>query len=448
LYKFAWGSSKWRILRDADGPMQTTNIHEIGTVLLKNQWRNDMKPILKTTMLAALMASAGLAWSDDTIKIGVSGPFTGGSSSMGVSMRDGVRLATQEINKAGGVLGKKIELIERDDEAKNERGVQIAQELINKEHVVADLGFINTGVAQAAQRFYQEAKIPVFNNVATGSILTKQFIAPEFSENYIFRNAASDSIQAPMIVEEAVVRRGFKKVAILADSTNYGQLGLADLEKALAAKSIKAVATEKFNIKDIDMTAQLLKAKEAGAEVILTYGIGPELAQIANGMTKLGWKVPMIGSWTLSMANFIDNAGQGGQGARMPQTFIQEPNTVKRKTFIDAYLKEFKPKNNRIDSPVSAAQAYDSVYLLAAAIKQAGSTDGVKIREALENLQTKVDGVVMVYDHPFTKSDHEAITANIPIYGEVKSGKVVYAYEEDRLKGADLKLKDSKAKAK
>ncbi len=407
-----------------------------------------MKPILKTTMLAALMASAGLAWSDDTIKIGVSGPFTGGSSSMGVSMRDGVRLATQEINKAGGVLGKKIELIERDDEAKNERGVQIAQELINKEHVVADLGFINTGVAQAAQRFYQEAKIPVFNNVATGSILTKQFIAPEFSENYIFRNAASDSIQAPMIVEEAVVRRGFKKVAILADSTNYGQLGLADLEKALTAKSIKAVATEKFNIKDIDMTAQLLKAKEAGAEVILTYGIGPELAQIANGMTKLGWKVPMIGSWTLSMANFIDNAGQGGQGARMPQTFIQEPNTVKRKTFIDAYLKEFKPKNNRIDSPVSAAQAYDSVYLLAAAIKQAGSTDGVKIREALENLQTKVDGVVMVYDHPFTKSDHEAITANIPIYGEVKSGKVVYAYEEDRLKGADLKLKDSKAKAK
>ena len=407
-----------------------------------------MKPILKTTMLAALMASAGLAWSDDTIKIGVSGPFTGGSSSMGVSMRDGVRLATQEINKAGGVLGKKIELIERDDEAKNERGVQIAQELINKEHVVADLGFINTGVAQAAQRFYQEAKIPVFNNVATGSILTKQFIAPEFSENYIFRNAASDSIQAPMIVEEAVVRRGFKKVAILADSTNYGQLGLADLEKALTAKSIKAVATEKFNIKDIDMTAQLLKAKEAGAEVILTYGIGPELAQIANGMTKLGWKVPMIGSWTLSMANFIDNAGQGGQGARMPQTFIQEPNTVKRKTFIDAYLKAFKPKNNRIDSPVSAAQAYASVYLLAAAIKQAGSTDGVKIREALENLQTKVDGVVMVYDHPFTKSDHEAITANIPIYGEVKSGKVVYAYEEDRLKGADLKLKDSKAKAK
>ncbi len=76
------------------------------------------------------------------------------------------------------------------------------------------------------------------------------------------------------------------------------------------------------------------------------------------------------------MANYIDNAGTNGEGARMPQTFIQEPNTAKRKAFIDAYLKEFKPKNNRIDSPVSAAQGYDSIYLLAAAITQAGSTDG------------------------------------------------------------------------
>jgi branched-chain amino acid transport system substrate-binding protein len=407
-----------------------------------------MKNTFRLSLISALILSAGIAMAEDTIKFGVSGPYTGGSSSMGVSMRDGVRLAADEINKAGGILGKKIQLIERDDEAKNERGVQIAQELINKEHVVATLGFINTGVAQASERFYEEAKIPVMNNVATGSILTKQFLPPEFPNNYIFRTAAADNIQAPMIVEEAVTRRGFKKVAILADSTNYGQLGLSDLTKALNAKNMSPVAVEKFNIKDIDMTAQLLKAKEAGAEVILTYGIGPELAQIANGMTKLGWKVPMIGSWTLSMANFIDNAGQGGQGARMPQTFIQEPNTQKRKAFIDAYLKAFKPKNNRIDSPVSAAQAYDSVYILAAAITQAQSTDGEKIRAALENLQTKVEGVVTTYDHPYTKDDHEAITANIPVFGEVKNGRVVYAYEADQQKGSDLRMKDKKSTGK
>ncbi len=398
---------------------------------------------VKLAIASVVLSFSGLAAAADPIKIGVDGPFTGGSSSMGVSMRDGVRLATDEINKAGGVLGRKLQLVERDDEAKNERGVQIAQELINKEKVTAVVGYINTGVSLASHRFFQEAKIPVMNNVATGSIVTQQF--KDQPENYIFRNAAHDSIQAPMIVEEAM-KRGFKKVAILADSTNYGQLGREDLEKALSAKGIKPVASEKFNIKDVDMTAQLLKAKEAGAEVVLTYGIGPELAQIANGMTKLGWKVPMIGSWTLSMANYIDNAGPGGEGARMPQTFIQQADTPKRKAFIDAYLKTFKPKNNRIDSPVSAAQGYDSIYLLAAAIKQANSTEGPKVREALENLGTKVDGVVMTYDKPFTKTDHEAVTANIPVFGEVKDGRVVFAYAEDMKKNATVKSKAAAVK--
>jgi branched-chain amino acid transport system substrate-binding protein len=395
----------------------------------------------KIATAAALAAVTSLTMAADPIKIGVDGPFTGGSSSMGVSMRDGVRLATDEINKAGGVLGRQIVLVERDDEAKNERGVQIAEELINKEKVAAVVGYINTGVSLASQRFFQEAKIPVMNNVATGSIVTHQF--PKDPDNYVFRNSAPDNIQAPMIAAEAVARHGFKKVAILADSTNYGQLGREDLEKALAAKGIKPVAEEKFNIKDVDMTAQLLKAKAAGAEVILTYGIGPELAQIANGMTKLGWKVPMIGSWTLSMANFIDTAGPGGEGALMPQTFIQEPTTPKRKAFIEAYLRTFKPKDNRIDSPVSAAQGYDSVYLLAAAIKQAGTTDGPKVREALEDLKTPVVGVVTTYNRPFTKTDHEAISANIPVFGEVKGARVVYANADDLKTASQIRMKEA-----
>lgn len=405
-----------------------------------------MKFAFPLSALVLGLAAAGLAHAAEPIKIGMIGPFTGGSSSMGVSMRDGVKLAVEEINAGGGVLGRKLELVERDDEAKNERGVQIAQELINKEKVVAAVGYINTGVALASQRFFQDARIPVMNNVATGSAITQQFKAPDHPDNYIFRNSANDSIQAPMIVEEAVTRRGFKKVAILADSTNYGQLGRADLEAALTAKGIKPVAVEKFNIKDVDMTAQLLKSKEAGAEAVLTYGIGPELAQIANGMTKLGWKVPMIGSWTLSMANYIDNAGPGGEGARMPQTFIQEPTTPKRQSFIISYLKTFKPKGNRIDSPVSAAQGYDSVYLLAAAIKQANSTEGPKIKAALEDLKTPVDGVVTTYNKPFTKADHEAITANIPVFGEVKGGRVVYAYEGDAKKASEVRLKNVVAK--
>jgi len=387
---------------------------------------------IKALAAALALCASTATIAAEPIKIGLSGPFTGGSSPMGVSMRDGVKLAAAEINKKGGVLGRQIQLIERDDEAKNERGVQVSQELINKEHVIATLGYINTGVSLASQRFYQEAKIPVLNNVATGSIVTKQFLPPQYPDNYVFRTSANDTIQSALIVKEAIDTHKFTKVAILADSTNYGQLGREDLEKALAAKNIKPVAVEKFNVKDVDMTAQLLKAKEAGAQAILTYAIGPELAQIANGMEKLGWKVPMMGSWTLSMGNFIDNAGKNGEGAHMPQTFIQEPNTPKRKAFIEAYQKAYNPPNGRIPSPVSAAQGYDSMYILAAAIKQSGNTDGVKIREALENLKDKVDGVITTYDHPFTHDDHEAITINMVVMGEVKDGHVVYANEADK----------------
>ncbi|MCX8501752.1 MAG: ABC transporter substrate-binding protein [Alphaproteobacteria bacterium] len=363
----------------------------------------------------------------EPIKIGVTGPITGGSSSMGVSMRDGIKLAVEEINRAGGILGRPIEIVLRDDEAKNEIGVQITQELINKEKVVATIGYVNTGVALGSQRFYQEAEIPVITAVATGSKITHQF--DDQPNNYVFRMSANDTIQSAMIANEAIMILKFKKPAILADSTNYGQLGQTDLTAALAKLGVTPVANEKFNIGDTDMTAQVLKAKEAGADVILTYAIGPELGQIANAMAKLGWKVPMIGSWTLSMSSFIDTAGANSEGAMMPQTFIQTPSTPKRAAFIKAYQAAYKV--DRMPSPVSAAQGYDSVYVLAAAITQAGGTNGKKIREALESLNTKVEGLVTTYDRPFSAKDHEAISANIPVIGIVKGGRVLPLHPAD-----------------
>jgi branched-chain amino acid transport system substrate-binding protein len=308
--------------------------------------RADGGHVVKYKILGAVaaLAFASHAQAADPIKVGLSGPFTGGSSSMGVSMRDAVKLAVEDVNKSGGVLGRPLQLIERDDEAKNEVGAQVAQELINKEKVVATLGFINTGVALASQRFYQEAEIPVINNVATGTVITEQFKKPDYDNNYVFRTSAYDTIQAGMMVDEAIKNRGYKKVAILADSTNYGQLGREDIEKTLNNLGIKAVAVEKFNIKDVDMTAQLLRAKEGGAEVLLCYGIGPELAQIANGRAKLGWNVPMITSWPASMQSFIDISGANGNGVIMPQTFIEDKTLPKRKAFLDAYYKTYGVK--------------------------------------------------------------------------------------------------------
>ena len=388
--------------------------------------------------LAALALPVSPASAIEPIRIGVSGPFTGGSNPMGIAMRDGIRLAAREINEAGGILGRPVLLVERDDEARPERGAQVVQELINQEKVIAGLGIVNTGVALASQRFYQQAHILMITSVATGSIITKQFLPPQYPDNYIFRVSAPDTIQAAMIVEEAVVRRRLRKLAIFHDSTNYGQLGREDLERALERHSLKPVAVERFNIRDVDMTPQLARARAAGAEAILTYGLGPELAHLANGMVRIGWKVPLMGSWALAMSNFIDNAGPNAEGTRMPQTFIQDGNTPRRKAFIDKYRKAFGVE--RIPVAPAAAQGYDSMLLLAAAIRQARSTDGARLRDALESLKERVEGIVMVYDRPFSRTDHEAIdTPRIPVIGEVRNSQVVFAYDEDRKRDAQSK---------
>lgn len=381
-------------------------------------WRRRLAP---GALAAALLLAAPGARAAEPIEIGAIGPLTGGSAPMGTSMLNGMTLAVRELNAAGGILGRTVTLLRRDDFATNERGAHIAKELTVAHPVVAGIGLVNTGVTLAAEPYFEEARIPLIVSVATGTLITRRFAPPEYKENYVFRMSATTALESAMIVAESV-RRGFARPAILADGTSYGQVGRQDLEAALASAGAKPVAVEKFNIGDSDMSAQLARLRYAGADVLLTYGIGPELAWIARQRTAMGWGVPMMGSWTLSMSNFIDGAGASAEGAVMPETFIAEPRRPRQKAFLDAYTAAY---GARIPSPVSAAQGYDTIYLLAAAIAQAGSTDGPAIRAALERLDAQVEGAVKTYDHPFTPADHEAIRPEDVVLGVVKDGRVV-----------------------
>ena len=398
---------------------------------------------MKKTLLASLLLFLAVppVYADEVIRIAITGPFSGGSAPMGISMRDGAKLAISEINAAGGIAvgGKKmkIEIIERDDEGKNDRGALIAQELASMNNLSGVIGTVNTGVAMAGDRHLQEQGITKIITPAAGSASMTQWSKAGVKDLSIFRFAAHDGIQAAMVVEEAT-RRKFTKVALLHDSSNYGVSGRDDLLEQIKQQGnkLQLVATEKFNIGDKDMTAQLLRAKSAGAQAILIWAVGPELAAIANGMAKNNIKVPLIGGWALSMSNFIDNAGKNANGAMMPQTFIEEPITPRVKNFIDAYHKTYNVP--RILSPVSAAQGYDAVLIFAAAVRQAQSTDTHKIKEALEDLREPVKGVIATWRRPFSKWDannvqsHEAFRREHAVMGVVKDGRVVFANDDDR----------------
>jgi branched-chain amino acid transport system substrate-binding protein len=385
-----------------------------------------MRFLRSTCALALCLFFNPVFAQSNTFRLGVIGPFTGPSADFGMPMLQGIQLAVEEINAVGGYLGRPLELVIKDDKANPDEGLKQSQALI-AEKVSMVIGFCNTGVAAKSLDAFQTAQLPLLIPCATGTPLTAKFPA---ADSYIFRNSARDGIQAPFVVDD-IIKRGWTKVAIFADTTGYGEAGLKDVEKALEAKQLKAVHVARFATGVKDLTTELKAAREAGANVVFSYTVGQENAVIANGRRDLGWKVPQVGAWPLSFPFFIDGAKEAADGALMAQTFIAEPSNERRTTFLSAYARKFKSK--RIPVPMAAAQAYDATYLLMYSLfgVRDGNVTGPVLKKALENMARTYYGVVATYEKPFSLNDKDAISQNMLVMGMVKNGAVTFAYLED-----------------
>ena len=374
---------------------------------------------------AALMAVPAQAQSSQPVRIGVIGPFSGPSSDFGNPMLHGVQLAVDEINAVGGYLGRPLELVIKDDQGNPDMGLKGSQELASA-GVIATIGFCNTGVAARSLDVYQNGQLPLIIPCSTGTPLTAKFPAPQ---SYIFRTSARDAIQAPFVVDD-LVKRGWTKVAIFADTTGYGEAGLKDVEAALAAKQLKPVHVARFGLGVKDLSQDLAAARDAGANVIFSYTVGPENAVIATGKRDMQWNVPQVGAWPLSFPFFINGAKAAAEGALMAQTFIAEPSNERRAAFLTAYQRKFKQK---MAVPMSAAQAYDTTYLLTYALFSIrdGKFTGPAVKAALENIPRVYYGVVATYDKPFSATDKDAVTANMLVMGKIQNGAVTFAYPSD-----------------
>lgn len=244
-----------------------------------------------------------------------------------------------------------------------------------------------------------------------------------------------------------LVKRGWTKVAIFHDATPYGEGGLADVRKALAAHRLQPVHVARFPLGVKDLTADLLAARAAGANVIFSYTVGPENAAIARGRAQLKWNVPQVGGWPLSFPFFIDGAGPAAEGALMAQTFIAEPSNERRAAFLTAYARKFGAR--RIPVPMAAAQAYDATYLLLYSLFSIRDNPltGHAIKQALESLPRTYYGVVATYEKPFSPEDHDAITQNMLVMGLVKKGQVTFAYPEDARRNLFVQRKQQRPAA-
>lgn len=377
-------------------------------------------------IIAAVAAAASLAFGSavafaQDIKIGFNGDLSASPSAQsGQAAVLGMQAAIADINAAGGVLGKKLALVVRDDVSQPPKSIQNMSDLIDNEGVVAVFGPTNSGNAMAWKHIVNQKKIPVIDNVSAGTDITKP-MSPG-ADNYMFRVSMVDREQIAALMAYVKKNSGeSKKVGFMSETTGYGQGGLRDMKDIAQAQGINPVGIEQFGVGDTDMTSQLNKLKAAGADTVIIWAQGTPIAQVMRSMEKINYYPRVLSSWAADNITFYDAAGKNLAEKPLFLRTVSENRTP-------AQDKLFARVGAQLKAPSSfsfALHGYDSVLLLAQAIKQANSTDGSAIRVALENLNSPVQGLLKTYNKPFNKTNHEALLAKDFVWVHWKDGKLL-----------------------
>jgi branched-chain amino acid transport system substrate-binding protein len=391
-----------------------------------SRWRRSVAIGALGAAVALALAAALPAAAQEPIRIGHVAALSGASAQSGEAITRGLAVAIDEINAKGGLLGgRKLELVQRDDESVPPKGVVAARELISKEKVVAMFGGIDTPVALACVPVVNKEKVPYMAVWAAGTGITRNGADP----NFVFRVSAVDVLVDVKLLDYANKKFGSKKPGLMLINNPWGasnEQGLVAADKDNAAVEIAGI--EKFENNDVDMTPQLTRLKEKGADSIILVVNTPPGAQMMKSRERMGWTVPVVSHWGISGGRFPELAGPTAGDAHFVQTYSFFGKLSPTGERVLAALKKKYPAvkgPEDVFAPVGTANAYDAMHLLGLAIAQAGSTDGDKIREALEGLNAKYEGLIKTYNKPFSKGDHDALGAADYIMVRYDGDKIV-----------------------
>ena len=303
------------------------------------------------------------------VRIGSASPLTGPQAHIGIDIRNGVQLAIEDANAAGTEIGGKkvrFELVAEDDEANPTKATTVAQKLVDAK-VVAVIGHFNSGASIPASKIYSDAGIPQISPSSTNPKYTQQGFKTTF------RVVAHDDQQGPTIGHFAIGNLKAKSVAVVDDSTAYGQ-GLADaFEKTAKEGGVKVLAREHTTDKDTDFKAILTKIKGRNPDLIMFGGIDPQAGPMVKQMSELGIKAKYIGGDGMQTPNFIKLAGPASEGV-----MASMPGLPKEKMPGGGqFLQKYKAKFNQ-DVELFAPMGYDAVMVFIDSMKRAGSTDPAK----------------------------------------------------------------------
>jgi len=339
------------------------------------------RSLLKMAAAAALAFGAGLpALAADPIKIGAVLSVTGPAAFLGDPELKTMQLYVERINKAGGVLGRQIQLVHYDDGTDAGKANSFAKRLIDDDKVDVIVGGTTTGSTMSMVPLVEKAEIP-FISLAGAVVI----IDPV--KKWVFKTPHTDRMAAEKVFED-MKKRGLTKIALISDTGGFGASGKKETEALAPKMGMTLLASETYGSKDTDMTPQLTKIKNtAGVQAVFVFSFGQGGAVVNKNFKQLGMTVPLYHAHGVASEEFIKLSGPAGEGVRLPAAALlvadKLPANDPQKPVVTEYRKAY---NERFKEDVSTfgGHAYDGLMLAVEAFKRAGSTDKAKVRDAIE----------------------------------------------------------------
>ena len=350
------------------------------------------------------------------IKIGALFSVTGPASFLGAPEEKTARMLVDEINASGGVKGQKVELVLKDTAGSPERAVSFAKQLIEEDKVLAIIGPSTSGETMKIKDLCEENKMLLVSCAAAETIVNPV-------AKYVFKVPQKDS-QAVLWIYRTMKDKGIAKIAILSSTDGFGAAGKKQLEDLAKSEGIEILVDEVYDKQATDLTDILTKVKsKAGVQAVVNWSIVPAQSMVAKNMKQLGLNVPLFQSHGFGNPKYVQQAGAAAEGTLFPAGRLlvvdELPDNHPQKQVLAAYKKDYESRYKE-DVSTFGGHAYDSLMIVAEALKQAGSPDREKVRDALETLKGFV-GTAGVFS--FSASDHTGLDLSAFEMLTVKDGK-------------------------
>ncbi|MBI5102118.1 MAG: ABC transporter substrate-binding protein [Nitrospirae bacterium] len=388
-------------------------------------------------MLAVFLAIALVTVSPvlaaETIKIGAILAVTGPAAFLGAPEAKTLEMLVDDINKHGGVKGKKIELIIKDSGASPEKALSFAKQLIEEEKVFAIIGPSTSGETMKIKSVAEEGKTILLSCAAAEVIVNPV-------AKYVFKTPQKDSHAVARIFEQ-LKKQGISKVGVLSSNTGFGKAGKEQIEKLAPEHGITIAVNEVYDKAASDLTAEVTKLKAANVGALINWSIEPAQAIVIKNARQIGLNVPIFQSHGFGNIEYVKAAGAAAEGVIFPAGRLLVADTLPKghaqKSVLLKYKKDYETKFKE-DASTFGGHAYDALMIMVKAIETAG-TDREKARTAIENIKGFV-GTGGVFT--FSPQDHNGLDVNSFEMLTVKNGKfVVLADGEKKAEKKDVKKK-------